>query len=110
MKGERLTILFVALFLSILTTTIFVAGCAGDRYAQRSEEYLDDKSLNARITTALNAAPEYKLSSVTVQSFRGVAQLNGFVSTPDQRSKATEIARAVPGVKSVENNLTIKSD
>jgi osmotically-inducible protein OsmY len=110
MKRERLTTLFVALFLSIFAITMLVAGCAGDRYTRSSEEYIDDKSLNARITSALNESPEYKLNRVSVQSFRGVVQLSGFVDTPDQRGKATEIAREVRGVKSVENNIAIKSD
>ena len=110
MKQERLTILFLVLFLSVFAVTMFVAGCAGDRYTRSSQEYIDDKSLNARVTAALNESPEYKLNSVSVQSFRGVVQLSGFVNTPDQRSKATEIARGVPGVKSVENNLSIKSN
>jgi len=110
MKRERLTILFLVLFVSIFAVTMFVAGCAGDRYTRSSEEYLDDKSLNARVTTALNGSPEYKLNSVTVQSFRGVVQLSGFVNTPDQRSKAGEIAREIPGVRSVENRIMIKAD
>ncbi|HEX5222057.1 MAG TPA: BON domain-containing protein [Verrucomicrobiae bacterium] len=109
MKRERLTIRFLVLFLSIFGVTIFVAGCAGDRYTRNAGEYINDESLDARVTTALNESPEYKLNSVTVQSFRGVVQLSGFVNTPDQRSKAGEIARQVPGVKGVENNITIKS-
>ena len=110
MKQERLTILFMALFWSIFGGTMFVAGCAGGRHARSSQEYIDDKSLNARVTNALNELPEYKLNGVSVHSFRGVVQLTGFVNTPDQRSKATEIARGVPGVRSVENNVAIKSN
>jgi osmotically-inducible protein OsmY len=110
MKREKLTILFLAVFLGIFAITMCIAGCAGDRETRRSGEYIDDKSLSARVTSALNEAPEYKLNSVTVVSFRGVVQLSGFVTTPDQKGKAGEIAQQIPGVKSVENDIAIKSN
>ena len=106
MKQETLTVEFLVSSVFMM----FVAGCVGGRSARSSEEYIDEKLLNARVTRALNESPEYKLNRVVVQSFGGVVQLSGFVNTPDQRSKATEIAQGVSGVKSVENNITIQSN
>ena len=106
MKRERSTIPF----LSLLAVTMFLAGCAGERYTRNSEEHIDDKSVNARVTAALNESPEYKLNTVTVHFFEGVVRLGGFVNTPDQRNRAGEIARQIPGVKGVENNITIRSN
>jgi hyperosmotically inducible protein len=58
----------------------------------------------------LGESPEYKLNRVSVQTIGGIVQLSGFVSTPDQRSKATQIAQRVAGVKRVENSIAIKAD
>jgi len=85
-----------------------LTGCAGDRYERSTGEYIDDKSLNSRVNSALNANPEYKFGDVQVTSFRSTVQLSGFVNTADQKAKAGELARKVQGVKGVENNITVK--
>jgi hyperosmotically inducible protein len=43
-----------------------------------------------------------------VDVFRGTVQLNGFVDTNDQKTKAEQIAKGVQGVQNVVNNLTVK--
>jgi osmotically-inducible protein OsmY len=34
--------------------------------------------------------------------------LSGFASTKEQKSRAGDVAKAVEGVKDVENNITVK--
>ena len=53
-------------------------------------------------------APDYKYDGVKVTAGNGVVQLSGFVNTSAQRNRAGEVASKVVGVKSVENNLTVK--
>lgn len=89
-------------------TTVVLMGCAGNRYERSTGEYIDDKALNTRVRSALGDNPEYKFSDVNVTSFRGVVQLSGFVNTTDQKKMAGTIAGKVQGVKSVENNITVK--
>jgi len=83
-------------------------GCAGNRYERSTGEYIDDKALNSRVRSALADHPEYKFGDVNVASFRGVVQLSGFVNTPEQKRTAGTIAEKVQGVRSVENNITVK--
>ena len=45
---------------------------------------------------------------VEVKTFKGVTQLSGFVNSRDQKSRAADIAKRVEGVKSIENNITVK--
>ena len=85
-----------------------MVGCAGNRYERSTGEYIDDKALNTRVRSALGDNPEYKFGDVHVTSFRGVVQLSGFVNTSDQKRTAGTIAEKVQGVKSVENNITVK--
>lgn len=43
-----------------------------------------------------------------METYKGMVQLSGFVSSKAQIQKAGEIARSVEGVKSVNNNLIVK--
>ena len=83
-------------------------GCAGNTYDRSTGQYIDDKSITARVHDALGDNPEYKFDNVDVNVFRGTVQLSGFVDTSDQKSKAGQIAKGVQGVKRVVNNITVK--
>lgn len=104
----KITALGLALCLALPVVTGVITGCAGNRYERSTGEYIDDKSLNTRVNSALGDNPGYKFGDVHVTSFRGTVQLSGFVNTVDQRRRAGEIARGVTGVKDVENNITVK--
>jgi osmotically-inducible protein OsmY len=52
--------------------------------------------------------PVVKALDVKVETFKGVVQLSGFVETPEQKSRAEQIARNISGVQSVKNNISIK--
>jgi hypothetical protein len=43
-----------------------------------------------------------------VETFKGVVQLSGFVSTQANISKAVEVARGAAGVKPVKNDMKLK--
>ena len=99
--------LVLGLLLTVGTAAI-LTGCTGNRYERSTGEYIDDKSLNARVKTALAENPEYKFGDVNVTSFKGTVQLSGFVNAGDQKRMAGNIAERVHGVKNVENNITVK--
>jgi len=86
---------------------ISVTGCfsTNDRTAG---QVMDDHKLAGRVKSALNHDPTYKYSDVEVNTHSGNVQLTGWVDLPDQRDKATDIARQVPGVIDLVNNILIK--
>jgi len=86
------------------------AGCAGSRYDRSTGEYIDDHSLQLRVDHALNENPDYKFDDVSIVTFKGTIQLNGFVDTSDQKNKAGDIAKEVQGVRAVENNISVEND
>ena len=109
MKTMKTNYLCLALCLALpIAATTGLVGCAGSRYERSTGEYVDDKSLSARVNSALRDNPEYKFGDVRVTSFRGTVQLSGFVNTTDQKSRAGDIAEKVQGVKDVKNNITVK--
>lgn len=69
---------------------------------------LDDSVVTARVKTALVANPVTKARQINVATADGVVQLSGFVDSPNEKSTATEVARTVPGVRLVQNELETK--
>jgi len=71
-------------------------------------QYIDDKTLTGHVKDALGDNPEYKFDGVKVAAQNATVQLSGFVNTADQKSRAGDIAKQVPGTKEVVNNITVK--
>ena len=109
MKTRSMTSLGLAMCLSLTAAVTVFTGCAGSRYDRSTGEYIDDKTLAYRVSHAVHADSEYKLGGVDAKAFRGNVQLSGFVVTQPEKDRAGEIARSVPGVRSVENNITVKT-
>jgi hyperosmotically inducible protein len=80
----------------------------GNSTSTTTGQYIDDKSLTHRVNNALGDNQEYKFNEVNVTCQQGTAQLSGFVNTKDQKSQAGDIAKNVPGVKDVVNNISVK--
>ncbi len=93
----------VALGLVILAT-----GCSGNRYDRSTGESIDDSVTTGRVKSALSSDNIYKYPDVKVTTFKGTVQLSGFVESGDQKSKATELAKNVNGVRDVVNNISVK--
>ncbi len=83
-------------------------GCAGTRHKRSTGAYVDDKAVSTRVKTALFRDPLVSGFDVKVNTYRGEVQLNGFVDNNEQKERAASIAREVPGVELVTNNLEVK--
>ena len=53
--------------------------------------------------------PVVSAFAVSVETYKGVVQLSGFVNTAAEKTQAEAVTRSVYGVKSVTNSLVIKS-
>jgi hyperosmotically inducible protein len=71
-------------------------------------EYTDDKMLVGKVKSALISDKTADADEINVESYKGVVQLNGFVDNAKEKAQAEAVAKAVDGVKGVENNLMIK--
>ena len=98
------------LILSLSAVAFFggLTGCAGDRYTQSTGERIDDSADSSRVRKALSADTQYKYGDVEIKTFKGVVQMSGFVNSRDQKNRAGDLARRVEGIRSVENNITVK--
>lgn len=70
--------------------------------------YATDAATTSEIKAKLLADDIVPSRNVKVETTRGVVQLSGTVGTQAQSTRAEDIAKAVNGVKSVKNDLSIK--
>ena len=98
--------LFSASFLAL--TLLTAMGCGSTEKREGTGEYLDDTVITTKVKAAIVREPTLKSAEINVETFRGVVQLSGFVSSSANISRATEVARGVAGVKSVKNSIQLK--
>ena len=72
-------------------------------------QYLDDKMLVSKVKSKLFGEPYIRSLSIDVDVNLGVVSLTGFVKTKEQKEKALELARSVPNVVKVIDNIRVKS-
>ena len=87
---------------------IFAAGCASDPPQRTAGQAIDDQSVARRVEDALRSDPAYKFTEVKVVAYEGRVQLSGFVDKGEQKGQAEDIAKKVPGVKEVKNDIAMK--
>jgi hyperosmotically inducible protein len=85
-----------------------VVGCASTAKQEGTGEYVDDTLITTKVKTAILGEPTLKVAEINVETFKGVVQLSGFVSSKAAAGKAVEVARGVGGVKSVKDDMQIK--
>jgi hyperosmotically inducible periplasmic protein len=66
-----------------------------------------DKKLARDVRKALSNAPNFNVSNVFVKARGGVVTLSGSVPDGVQLQQAAQVTMGVPGVRSVNNQLTI---
>lgn len=97
---------FSALFLAV--TLVTAVGCASTSKQEGTGEYMDDSVITTKVKAAILGEPTLKVAEINVETFKGVVQLSGFVTSAAMANKAVEVAGKVSGVKSVKNDMRVK--
>ncbi len=99
---KRISTLFFAVLL------MSVVGCAATSTREGTGEYVDDSVITTKVKAALFNEPNLKSAQINVETYRGVVQLSGFVSSQANIYKAAEVARNVKGVTNVRNDMRLR--
>jgi osmotically-inducible protein OsmY len=91
----------------LMLIATFVA-CASTSKQEGAGEYVDDSVITTKVKSLLAADDFLKSFEISVETYKGIVQLSGFVDSQSAIKKAGQIARGVAGVKSVKNNLNVK--
>lgn len=86
-----------------------LSACAPTPHKEGTGGYIDDTVITTKVKSQFVADDALKNSNqISVETFKGRVQLSGFVASPQMASRAVAVARGVPGVKSVVNNMQIR--
>jgi len=86
----------------------FASGCGSPPPQRTAGESIDDQAISRRVQEVLSADPAYKFPDVKVATYQGKVQLSGFVDKGEQKGQAEDLAKKVPGVKEVRNDIAMK--
>jgi osmotically-inducible protein OsmY len=95
-------------WLIITALLVGLGGCAGSSTQESTGEYLDDSAITTKVKSAFVSDKEVRALDIQVVTYKGVVQLSGFASSQREIDRAVELARNVPGAKSVKNDIRLK--
>ncbi len=95
-----------AMFLA--ATLAGAAGCSSTAKHEGTGQYMDDSVITAKVKAAIFDDRLTKATEINVETFKGVVQLSGFVSSQAAENRAVELARGVSGVTAVKNDMRLK--
>lgn len=100
--------------IKLLSTSVFVAmllamaGCASTATSSSTGEYIDDTVITTKVKAAIFNEEGLSSREISVETFKGVVQLSGFVSSQSDIGTAIRLAQGVNGVQSVVNSMVVR--
>ena len=98
---------FSAILISALLL-VSMLGCAATDTHEGTGGYVDDSAITTKVKSELLATKGVDSTEISVETFKGVVKLSGFIDNLDMIDTAIRTAQAVNGVKSVINGMTVK--
>ena len=97
--------------LGIFWASTFAAalvGCAATPHHESTGQAFDDTTITSKVKADFIEDPLTKGREISVTTQHGVVYLSGFVDSKEQQNEAVRVAQAVPGVRSVDNELQLE--
>lgn len=105
MKRSALKRIIGSLALALLLSATGCTSMTGETAGQ----YVDDSTITTSVKAKLVADKVANLTRIDVDTTNRVVSLNGVVESPEQKTRAEQLAMQVSGVRRVDNNLQIQS-
>jgi hyperosmotically inducible protein len=102
MLKSKLAILLVAL-------PLIATSCASTHTDESTGQFIDSSAITTKVKAKLLADKHVRSLPITVNTYKDTVQLSGFVDNRAQEARAVAIAKQVEGVKTVKDDLVIKS-
>jgi osmotically-inducible protein OsmY len=97
---------------NILIGVVFgmlLSSCAALYGKETAGEYIDDAAITGKVKSAILNDSSLRPFEISVETFRGEVQLRGFVDVKWKSNEAEKKAREVKGVRSVKNNIIVRT-
>jgi len=99
--------LWIRLIFALVTALPIAACTAQSSTRDTTGEYVDDASITTKVKTALLGDSGLKSFDISVTTDKDVVNLSGRVNTYEVKSRATQVASGIPGVRAVVNNIVV---
>lgn len=114
MKVSRKSALLVASVFTMIAAGSIQNAIAGDSDMQKKPSttagaYLGDSAITAKVKAAIVAEPDLSALEIKVNTSDGVVTLTGTVDTQQKIERAAQVAQTIDGVKTVDNQLSLKA-
>lgn len=100
--------LILASTLAVAATLGSLGGCAVTSGQSSVGEYVDDAAISTRVRTRFAQDPKVSLMRLDVNTLNGVVQLSGFATSQEEKDRAAQLARSVPDVRGVRNDIVVR--
>ena len=111
MNRQRRSVLNAAL--ATIAAGILSACASGSQppdAKRNTGEVTSDAALTAKVKSAIATDVGARTAAaINIETYRGVVQLTGFVDSKEQAARAEQAAKKVDGVRSVKNDVRVKS-
>ena len=94
--------------LLLLAMAVLVAASCAPHTDVTIREYFDDVGITSQVKSAIAGEGVLSYLSISVETFRGIVLLSGFVDSEQQKERAIEVTRGVAGVRDVRHLLVVK--
>ncbi|HDV6333004.1 TPA: molecular chaperone OsmY [Klebsiella michiganensis] len=86
------------------------AGQAVDNSMNKVGNFMDDSTITARVKAALIDHKDIRSTDISVKTENKVVTLSGTVDSSEQHKQALSVAKAVEGVTSVNDKLSVQNE
>lgn len=84
------------------------AACSRDD-GKTAGQTIDDSAISAKVKAAFAQDPGVRAIDIKVDTHLGTVQLSGWADSSAEKARAEELAKTIPGVKSVSNKIELKT-
>ena len=92
----------------VLAALLGAAGCAATATHEGTGGYVDDSAITTKVKSVLLGTRGIDSTEISVETFKGVVKLSGFIDSKEMIDAAVNAAETVNGVKSVTDDMTVK--
>ena len=94
---------------AIALGAIVSTGCSVTSGQSSVGQFVDDSTITTRVKTRFAEDERVSAMRISVETLKGNVQLSGFATSQAEKDRAATIARAVPDVKAVTNNIVVRA-
>jgi hyperosmotically inducible periplasmic protein len=99
------------LFTATATALVLItaSGCAVTRGQETTGAYIDDTAITTAVKARFVDDLKVDAASISVETLNGTVMLSGFAKSSTEKTTAENLTWKVKGVKSVKNEIAIRS-